>query len=262
MAETSTRRDRDTVQSVIRALDIIETVAAGDGMSVQAIAQTLGLKRPTVHSLVQTLVARGFLNRSHDAAQFVLGRSIRRLVELHDQQSLSARAAAAMHGLRRQFPTVDFVLSRADGVYIRSTLRLAHEHPSQMQRRMQAMQHPYHTAASLVYFAFWPKEMRAEFMEVFPFGVFAPPRWTDPRQMYQAAEDVRRAGYVSMRSIDDQRDIVAAPIFEADHSIAGVLGGYAEQIPPDQRQPLIDAIQSAARALSTHPPEETGKEQS
>ncbi|KJE21222.1 transcriptional regulator, IclR family [Frankia torreyi] len=55
------------VQSVQRALDILEVVeAAGGGCSISAMAAATGLPLPTIHRLVQTLTTRGYLRRLPD----------------------------------------------------------------------------------------------------------------------------------------------------------------------------------------------------
>jgi IclR family acetate operon transcriptional repressor len=52
------------VQSVHRALDLLEIVAAGGGsLAIAEIAGTAGLPVPTVHRLLRTLVERGYMRQ-------------------------------------------------------------------------------------------------------------------------------------------------------------------------------------------------------
>jgi IclR family acetate operon transcriptional repressor len=64
--EESTAR-RDGVQSLGRALDIVEAVLAGSGrMAIGEIAEATGLPLPTIHRLLRTLVDRGYVRRLPD----------------------------------------------------------------------------------------------------------------------------------------------------------------------------------------------------
>jgi IclR family acetate operon transcriptional repressor len=52
------------VQSVTRALDLLEVAAAAGGrMAISEIAATAGLPLPTIHRLVRTLVDRGYVRQ-------------------------------------------------------------------------------------------------------------------------------------------------------------------------------------------------------
>jgi IclR family transcriptional regulator, acetate operon repressor len=55
------------VQSVQRALDVLEAIAAAGGTaSLSQLAAALGLPAPTVHRLARTLADRGYLRRTPD----------------------------------------------------------------------------------------------------------------------------------------------------------------------------------------------------
>jgi IclR family transcriptional regulator, acetate operon repressor len=59
-----------TVQSVVRAFDILEILYKAenqqDGIGVMAVSKLLGLKLPTVHNLVKTLVELGYAEQLDD----------------------------------------------------------------------------------------------------------------------------------------------------------------------------------------------------
>ncbi len=58
-------RDRDGVQSVARALDILEVIAdSGGEMPITDIAAATGLPLPTIHRLLRTLVCRGYAHQT------------------------------------------------------------------------------------------------------------------------------------------------------------------------------------------------------
>ena len=56
---------RGTIQSVDRAARILEVLASGPRrLGISEIADRLGLSRPTVHGLLQTLQAHGFVEQT------------------------------------------------------------------------------------------------------------------------------------------------------------------------------------------------------
>ena len=65
------------IQSVNRAFDILSLYSAAKPvLGITEISNTLGLTKPTVHGLVQTLVARGFLSQDPETRKYSLGLGI------------------------------------------------------------------------------------------------------------------------------------------------------------------------------------------
>jgi DNA-binding IclR family transcriptional regulator len=111
---TSTRRS--TIQSVDRAARILKVLASGPRrLGVSEIADRLELTRPTVHGLLQTLQAHGFVEQDRDSDKYQLGAGLLQLgnsyLDLNELRArslvhaerLAARADAAvrvgvMHG--------------------------------------------------------------------------------------------------------------------------------------------------------------------
>lgn len=66
-------RTSDGVQSLHRALDLMEVVARNGGsMSISEISATTGLPLTTIHRLLRTLVERGYMSQSSDR-RYTLG---------------------------------------------------------------------------------------------------------------------------------------------------------------------------------------------
>lgn len=60
------------VQSVERALDVLEVLAAGGALGISEVAAGAGLPDGTAHRLLRTLVARGYV-RQHPDRRYALG---------------------------------------------------------------------------------------------------------------------------------------------------------------------------------------------
>src|ERR671914_932742 len=68
------QRRRGTIQSVDRAARILKALASGPRrLGVSQLADQLGLSRPTVHGLLQTLAAHGFVEQDRDSDKYQLG---------------------------------------------------------------------------------------------------------------------------------------------------------------------------------------------
>ena len=109
-------RRRGTIQSVDRAARILRALASGPRrLGVSELAERLDLTRPTVHGLLQTLQAHGFVEQDTDSEKYQLGpgllhlgnsyldlnelrgRSIAHAEQLAERASASVRVGV-MHG--------------------------------------------------------------------------------------------------------------------------------------------------------------------
>ena len=64
----------ELIQSVVRAIDILEVLAAAEhGLGVTELAKQLGLKVPTSHNLLRTLMAKGYVSQERQTQRYRLG---------------------------------------------------------------------------------------------------------------------------------------------------------------------------------------------
>src|SRR5436309_16124278 len=112
----SSEKRRTSIQSIDRATAILKALASGPRrLGVSELADRLGLSRPTVHGLLQTLQAHGFVEQDRDSDKYQLGAGLLQLgnsyLDLNElrgrsivhAERLAARAQAAarvgvMHG--------------------------------------------------------------------------------------------------------------------------------------------------------------------
>jgi DNA-binding IclR family transcriptional regulator len=74
------RTKRGTIQSVDRSARILKALAAGPRrLGVSELAERLELSRPTVHGLLQTLQAHGFVEQDRDSDKYQLGAGLLQL---------------------------------------------------------------------------------------------------------------------------------------------------------------------------------------
>lgn len=85
--EESQRRGNDGVQSVERALGLLETLAEpGEARGVSELGRTTGLPVATIHRLLATMAARGYVRQDPTSHKYTLGSHLIKLGEAATQQ--------------------------------------------------------------------------------------------------------------------------------------------------------------------------------
>src|SRR6476619_5272022 len=80
MPNTTRPTRRGTIQSVDRAARILKVLASGPRrLGVSELADRLGMTRPTVHGLLQTLQAHGLVEQDRDSDKYQLGAGLLQL---------------------------------------------------------------------------------------------------------------------------------------------------------------------------------------
>ncbi len=110
---------RDSVQSLERAFDLLEALAAGGELGVTDLANRTGLVPSTAHRLLHTLTKRGYVTQSPETGRYLLGYKV---VEVasgleHRRERLRAVARPHLEGIQRATgETVNLVVLEADRV--------------------------------------------------------------------------------------------------------------------------------------------------
>ncbi|MFL5828822.1 MAG: IclR family transcriptional regulator [Solirubrobacteraceae bacterium] len=249
---TSTTR-RGTIQSVDRAARILKALASGPRrLGVSEIADRLGLTRPTVHGLLQTLQAHGFVEQDRDSDKYQLGAGLLQLGNSYlDLNELRARSL--VHGER--------LATRADaavrvGVMHGASVVIVHHvfrPDSTLQILEVGAELPLHASAlGKAMLAFAPEPLVTDLLaEPLPRLTS---RTLTARALAAELAETRESGYARER--DEAilgESSIASPIF--DHSgqavgAIGVVGDTERLIPRAVPRPLISAVAEAARGIS------------
>jgi DNA-binding IclR family transcriptional regulator len=88
---------RDSVQSLERALDLLEALAAGGELGVTELASRTGLVPSTTHRLLHTLAKRGYVSQSTDSGRYLLGYKVVEVASGLEQRLARLRVAARPH---------------------------------------------------------------------------------------------------------------------------------------------------------------------
>ena len=88
---------RDRVQSLDRALDVLETLAHGEELGVSEVASRTGLVVSTAHRLLAGLSDRGYVGRNPATGRYALGYKVMELAGGLEARTAAMRAAARPH---------------------------------------------------------------------------------------------------------------------------------------------------------------------
>jgi DNA-binding IclR family transcriptional regulator len=250
---TSKPTRRATIQSVDRAARILKVLASGPRrLGVSEIADRLGMTRPTVHGLLQTLQAHGFVEQDRDSDKYQLGAGLLQLGNSYlDLNELRARSL--VHAER--------LATRADaavrvGVMHGASVVIVH-HVFRPDTTLQILEVgaelPLHASAlGKAMLAFLPASAIADMLAE------PGPRLTSRTLTESALRDelavVRERGFARER--DEAilgESSIAAPIFDHSSDAVGAIGvvGDTDRIMPrGPAKQLASAVSEAARGVS------------
>jgi DNA-binding IclR family transcriptional regulator len=244
---------RGTIQSVDRAARILKALASGPRrLGVSELAERLDLSRPTVHGLLQTLQAHGFVEQDRDSDKYQLGAGLLQLgnsyLDLNElrgrsivhAERLAARADAAvrvgvMHG--SSVIVVHHVFRPDATLQILEVGAQLPVHASALGKAMLA-----HAPAAVV------DDLTSESLPKLTGRTLAAAGLRDE------LEQVRERGYARER--DEAvlgESSIAAPIFDhAGHPVGaiGVVGDTDRIVPRGPAKGVPAAVVEAGRAVT------------
>ncbi|GAA2115010.1 allantoin degradation transcriptional regulator AllR [Kitasatospora saccharophila] len=198
MASTSTERTTGSVQSVERAFQLLEALADSGGIAtLSELSATSGLPMPTIHRLVRTLVAQGYV-RQDTARRYTLGPRLIRLGETAGRLLGSWARPYLAELMEATGETANLaVLEGGEVVYVgqvqsRRSMRMFTE----VGRRVQ----PHCTGVGKALLAQLPEDEARALLGPGPLQAHTPYTVTEPAALLGRLATARDLGYV----VDDQ----------------------------------------------------------
>jgi DNA-binding IclR family transcriptional regulator len=225
----------ELVQSLLRAVDVIELVAQSErGLSLGEVCNSLGLKQPTAHNLIRTLIARDFVEKTTSPVRYRLGPAVARLAEERLNHDVVRQASMIMNDLFERLKS--FLPARIDTTdeatlsfhqYVSGEivmlLRMRMQRPGVLERPKHVMS-AYQSAAPLAFQAFWSPEDAEEYRRRHPFLDQGAPIWKTQDALDSFLHKARELGYVQPPIFPVGQFRVAVPVFGDGHRLVGVLG--------------------------------------
>lgn len=244
---------RGTIQSVDRAARILKVLGSGPRrLGVSEISDRLGLTRPTVHGLLQTLQAHGFVEQDRESDKYQLGPGLLQLgnsyLDLNELRSRSLVHAERLAG--RADAAVRVGVMHGDSVVI---VHHAFRPDSTLQILEVGAELPLHASAL-------GKAMLAYSSEQALTDLLAEPltrltsRTLSAAALRDQLADVRERGFAYERdeAILGESSIASAIFDHSGHAVGaiGVVGDTERIVPRGPAKPLIAAVAEAARGVS------------
>jgi IclR family acetate operon transcriptional repressor len=245
---------RSTVQSVTRALDLLETLALPGELGLVELAARTGLQPSTVHRLLSTLVTRRYVVQSADTGRYLLGYKVNELAGHVRQRTEELRGIARPHLETIQKVTRESanltVLEPPSVVYVD---QVEGSRSVRMFARIGAAVPAYSTAAGKAMLAHIRPTALLEFCGDEPFVQLTPHTIRSYDALAEELSATRDRGF----AIDHEEQelgvaCVAAPIFDHAGSVVAAISVSAPTARIHAADPpeLGDLLKTRADAIS------------
>jgi len=163
------------IQSVERSLDILELIGNSTAdIRLRVISNRTCLKNTTLHNILRTMVARGFLVKRRNPIRYNLGPAMLSIRRAQRDCELFQQARPVLMNLANSF-VGEAMLCECVGVYMLSMLRVAAGQLAVMQPHVPSRMNHYGIASVLQ--AYWDKHQLAHYEKSFPFKQYGKNKW-------------------------------------------------------------------------------------
>jgi len=213
----------ELVQSLSRGLEILQIAGKSEnGIRVTDAADALGMKFPTVHNLIKTLVAKKFLIKT-DSNTYVLGNIFQELAEASFSKSKYAAMSSLIMKISEDIPDATVVYADESQGHILTRLRIHPQNPRVLQKPDSIMK-IYSTSSGLTYLAFGNPEIKEDLMRESPFHEDGVNLWKSFARLENFLTDSVKKSYVSPDFEGALRRAVSIPVYSDSGILRGALG--------------------------------------
>jgi DNA-binding IclR family transcriptional regulator len=256
-ARTARRRGTPSsrIQSLDRAMDLLETLAPHGtaGLALKALSAAVALNPSTAHSLLGTLLSRGYVEQDQETGRYRLGASSLTLAQQFMRHcDLAQLALPLLRTLHQRFDEL-VVLGVLQGGRQHTLVRLGSSRPLVINDRHSDAGALHCTSVGKVLLSGLAPAERDALLAQQGLTAFTPYTLTDPDRVRVAIQEVQATGYAVAR----QEHFVgllglAAPVRGADGRILAGLGLAIPMVrlEPEAEPGLVRALQETALALS------------
>ena len=240
------------VRALTRGLDVLTEVNRGT-RSVAGIAAAVGLRRPTVYRLLETLLERGYLVRSDNDATYRPSSMVRGLSEgFRDEAWIAEVAVPALHELLEQVQWPSD-LATFDGeamIALESTHRSSalSVHRPIASRRIAMV-----SALGMAYLAFCPERERRKILARLRRSTVPEDRWWRRRTAASTAlATTARLGFANVEGeIQEGIMAVAVPVFYRKRPLAciNVVVTRTAMAPSEMARRFLAPLRKAATRI-------------
>jgi DNA-binding IclR family transcriptional regulator len=241
------------IQSVDRALQIIELFIDHESLTLTEIYRLLGLKKSTAFGLLETLEARGYLRRDKMTQGYKLGPTMLKIgslfaerLNLHDAAYPIMQKLCDDVGLTVQLST----LVGMDVVYLE---KVEPDELIQFTIRLGSSMPAHCTGTGKALLSCLSEEELDEKLRGYKLKQFTPYTITDSKILKEDLRKARALGYAKdFRESNENVVGYAVPIYNyAGHPIAGIsVGGFLNSFPDEREEYLVKKLCESAEKIS------------
>jgi DNA-binding IclR family transcriptional regulator len=240
------------VQSLDRALEILDLLAVGREMGVTDLSRRLEVHKSTAFRLLATLQERGLVGQNPLTEKYRLGYGLVRLAgAVVAEFDLSRAARAVLEDLaERTNETVNLAVLQGDQVVNIDQITAGH---LVVNVNWVGKQTPLHsTSNGKVLLAHLDPARRRRILEV-PLRKFTPRTITDPQTLERQLKRVAEDGYAfTLEELEVGLNAVAAPIRGSDGRVVAAVSvaGPAYRVSPQRLTELGALVKEAGDTIS------------
>jgi IclR family acetate operon transcriptional repressor len=240
------------VQSVERALDILEALARSDGaMGLTSLIDETELPLATVHRLVSTLVQRGYIRQDPASRRYLLGPSVLKLREPYTQ--LFGVWAQPHLAELADISQESANLAVLDGNHVVYIAQVAAPRKLRMFTQVGNRVLPHSSAVGKVLLAFSPRSEAERIVERNGLPHRTSTTITDPGRFFSELDQVARQGFaVDAGEEEEAVRCLAVPVFVVGEPVAALsVSGPAARLEKREQDRLLAEMTRIAAALSS-----------
>lgn len=236
------------VQSVNRALEIMELVEAGGDVALVELSNASGLPMPTIHRLVRTLVGRSYL-RQLPNRRYALGA---RLIPMGNSAREVFGAGAAPHLARAVEQLGETVnLATLDGDMVVYVGQVPSPHAMRMFTELGRHVHPHCRAAGKALLASLPDPQVRELLGRTGMPQRTERTITDPDVFLEQLARVRETGEaVEVEEMEVGVHCVAVPVPATGVRLAVSMSAPSARMSQEVQDRAIPVLREAAAAVA------------
>ena len=248
------RKANNLIQSVGRSLDILEALAASDkkGVGVLELGRRLRLKPSTVHNLLKTLLARGYVEQDEETRKYGLGPKCFELIRSRTiKRELIEVARAPMRNLSMKIreSVVLAVLLNKERVTI---AQVDCDRIIKVNTDLFTKGGEYTTVTGKVLLTYLEDDELRQFISA---KGFPKEKWDNINSfdaLHKEIEKIRKSGYAERHIKNEQASAVAAPIRDIRGRVIAALGVFLPSVrfKGIHRKEVIGSTRLAADEIS------------
>lgn len=245
---------QNVIQSLDRAIDVLETLAQGGAMTLSQVASQMDQSPATIYRVLSTFRLRGMAEVNPTSQEWSVGAEAFRIGSAFLRRSnVIARAMPIMQQLRDETgETSNLGIERSDAVVFVAQVETHESIRAFFPPGTQAPMHASGIGKALL--ALYTEKQLTRYLAKAPFTAFTAKTLSSAQQLVDDLDQIRQRGF----AFDDEEKAIgmrciAAPIVNFhNEAIAGIsISGPSHRLPHDKVKQIGQLVKAAGDRVST-----------